>query len=84
MPIMKRQERAMQIWQVLIGAAHYRKKLTYGRLGKLIGMGAGTLAQTLGYVMRYCEKNDLPPLTVLVVNKVEGKPGSGLTTIKKS
>ena len=78
---MKRTERAMQIWQVLIGAAHSRQTLTYDMLGKLIGMGAGVLAQTLGYVMDYCEMKGLPPLTVLVVRKDTGEPGTGLTTV---
>jgi hypothetical protein len=77
---MKRAERAMQIWQVLISAAHNRQTLTYDMLGKLIGMGANVLAQTLGCVMDYCKRNGLPPLTVLVVRRDTGEPGTGLTT----
>ena len=30
-------------------------------------------------VMRYCQANGLPPLTVLVVNQETGKPGAGLS-----
>jgi hypothetical protein len=30
--------------------------------------------------MRYCARNGLPPLTVLVVAKDSGKPGAGLST----
>ena len=31
----------------------------------------------LEYILRYCEKNQLPSLTVLVVNQETGLPGSG-------
>lgn len=85
---MTRIERAAQVWQVLVAAAHYRQVLTYELLADMMGMGpegkgAGTLAQTLGVIMRYCDANKLPPLTVLVVNKKTGQPGRGLTTVKE-
>jgi hypothetical protein len=32
--------------------------------------------------MHYCEQNELPPLTALVVKKKTGLPGEGLTTRK--
>ena len=47
------------------------------------GKGAGVLAQPLGLIMRYCETNELPPLTVLVVTKETGQPGKGLRTIQE-
>jgi len=76
-------ERATQIWMVLIGAARIRQTLTYSMLADLIGMGAGTLSQPLELVMRYCERNELPPLTVLVVNQDTGRPGAGLSTLEE-
>ncbi len=78
---MKRSARAMQIWQILISAAHNRQILTYTIVADLIGMGSGTLAQTLDMIMRYCKRNNLPSLTSLVVNKNTGQPGEGLTTL---
>ncbi len=85
---MTRPERATQIWQVLVSAAHFRQVLTYEILADLIAMGpdgtgAGTLAQPLGLIMDYCKAKHLPPLTVLVVNKNTGQPGRGLTTIEE-
>ena len=71
----------MQIWQILISAAHNRQILTYKIVGKFTGMGAGTQSQTLDMIMRYCKRNKLPPLTSLVVKKTTGRPGSGLTTV---
>lgn len=83
-----RRERALQVWQVLVGAAHHRQVLTYEILAGLIGMGpegkgAGTLSQTLRLIMRYCERNNLPPVTALVVNKRTGQPGKGLTSVRE-
>ena len=74
-------ERALQIYQILIGAAHNRQVLNYDIVGKLIGVPRQGLAQHLGHIMRYCEKNGLPPLTALVVKQSSGKPGSGLVTV---
>jgi hypothetical protein len=47
-------------------------------------MGAGTLAGPLGCIMYYCEQQNLPPLTALVVKKKGGKPGSGLISVQPS
>ncbi len=80
---MKRSQRAMQIWSLLICAARERKSYTYGHLADILGMnGAGVFSQTLGKIMDYCEDNNYPPLTVLVVNKKTGLHGKGLTTVE--
>ena len=74
--------RALQIWQILIGKAHNRQTITYGQLAKLLGFqGAGTLAHMLGHIYFWCQQNDLPPLTVLVVNQDSGLPGEGVKGI---
>lgn len=75
-------ERAIQIYQILIGAAHNRQVLTYPILGKMIGVPARGLARHLGHIMHYCHRAGLPPLTVLVVQKKSGKPGDGFTTFE--
>ena len=72
--------RALQIWQILIAKASNRQTLTYGMLAQLLGFkGAGVLAPILGHIMFYCQQNNLPPLTVIVVNQKTGLPGKGLT-----
>ena len=79
---MNRPARAMQVWQILVAAAHERRTLTYGDLADILGFGgAGVLAQILGLIMNYCKSNNLPPLTILVVNQNTGLPGEGLTTV---
>jgi alkylated DNA nucleotide flippase Atl1 len=50
---MSRPERAMQVWQILIAAAHERRTLTYGEVAALLGFeGAGVLAQILRDVLQ--------------------------------
>ena len=80
--IATKEARAVQIWLILIGMAHNRQITTYKRLSELLGYrGAGVFSQLLDPIMRYCEHNNLPPLTVLIVREDTGSPGTGLTTI---
>ena len=74
--------RAVQIWQILISKAHNRQTITYGILADLLGFErADVLAYKLGHIMHFCKQNNLPHLTILVVNKKTGKPGDGFTEI---
>ena len=71
--------RAQQLWQILIGAAAQRRIVTYGILADTIGIRvAVSLGEPLFHIKHWCEQNELPPLTVIVVNKESGKPGSGM------
>ena len=80
---MTRYQRAAQIWSLLVCAARDRKTYTYGRLASALGMrGAGVMAPLLGPIMYYCLEQQFPPLTVLVVNRDTGLPGSGLKTVE--
>jgi hypothetical protein len=76
---MKKSERACQIWAVLALAARNRQSVTYGQLGKLIGVPTAGLGQLLEPIQSYCIANGLPPLTVLVVQQESGLPGPGFT-----
>ena len=80
---MTRYQRSLQIWSLLVCAARERRTYTYGDIAGILGMGgAGPIGQFLGPIMYYCEQNELPPLTVLVVNQEIGLPGAGLTAIE--
>jgi hypothetical protein len=70
-------ERAVQVWQVLIAAAHQRQTLTYSMLAVRIGVGAHQVAESLSMVGRYCAARQFPPLTVLVVQADVGRPVAG-------
>jgi hypothetical protein len=69
--------RASQIWPVLAWAATNRQTLTYGILGKLVGVPARGLGHLLEPIHAYCVEHSLPPLTSLVVSSDSGIPGTG-------
>ena len=72
------QRRASEIWKVLIARALGKLNITHGELALEIHFnGANLLAYPLDCIALYCRQNDLPPLTVLTVNRDSGKPGDG-------
>jgi hypothetical protein len=81
---MTRSGRAMQVSQILVGAAHNRKTFTYRQVAdRLKFEGARVLAQILGCIMNTCyDSKSLPPLTCLMVKRTTGLPGTGLTTVE--
>lgn len=81
---MTKYQRASQIWALLICAARERKTYTYGNTADILGFGsARVMTPFLGCIMRFCTENNLPPLTVLVVNQKTGIPGDGLSTLEE-
>lgn len=77
---MKKYQRAVQLWMLLICGARERKLYTYGQVARILGLQSGRMvARFLGPVMAFCETRHLPPLTVLVVNSRTGRPGAGMT-----
>lgn len=70
--------RAALAWTVLTGLAKQNKsEITYGELGASIGIHHRAVRFVLGVLLDYCEESELPPLTVLVVNKTSRQPGAG-------
>lgn len=77
--ISTRPNRALQAWIILISRARNRQTLTYSMLDDLMSFGnPRALGPILDYIWAYCKVNNLPPLTVLVVNKNTGVPSSGM------
>ena len=75
--------RALQIYLVLIGLAANRQTITYERLSEdYLAFGHGhIISRQLGCIMGWCYESGFPALTSLVVGKVSGEPGDGLTTV---
>ncbi|MDO4264574.1 MAG: hypothetical protein Q4C67_10295 [Deinococcus sp.] len=71
--------RAAQTWAVLAWAARHRQTITYQQLSQATGMFTGGLGSVLAPLQAYCVARQLPPLTVLVVQKSTGLPGHGFT-----
>jgi hypothetical protein len=79
-----RAARAQQIYAVLIGYAARRQTLTYGQLGDLIRFKEiRFIGQFLNPIMAYCEREDIPPLTSIVVDDATGLPGDGFNSRDK-
>ncbi|PHV63757.1 MULTISPECIES: hypothetical protein [Cyanobacterium] len=74
---MKISERSAQIWSILALSAHNRQMLTYKMVYQLTGMAISGLGKCLEPIQSYCLLNNLPPLTILVVNQNTGLPGVG-------
>jgi hypothetical protein len=79
-PSSKHQERAVQAWQILVGAGMNRRTFTYEGLSLLMYQkkAAGVLDKILGHIAFYCIDNELPPLTSIVVGKGRGTPGQDI------
>ncbi len=75
--------RALQIWQILVSKASNRQSMTYVNLSDMVGGSVipRDMGRHLNPIMRYCQINGLPPLTILVVNRRTGEPGQGLSSI---
>jgi hypothetical protein len=69
------EQRAVQIWSVLVFAARNQQILSYQLLESLTGVPKHIVAPILGKVEAYCDTHKLPKLTSLVVNQRDGVPG---------
>ncbi len=75
--------RALQAWQYLISKAKNRQLVRYGELAGLMGYTDNRpLRFILGHIMHYCQQQDLPALTIIVVNN-DGTPGEGFTQVPR-
>ena len=69
--------RALQAWQYLIAKACNRQIAKYDELRELMEYPDNRpLSPILGCIAFFCIQNDLPPLTLIVVNN-SGIPGEG-------
>jgi putative restriction endonuclease len=62
-------QRAANGWDVLTKVAVEKRLISYGQLGSLIGIHHRPVRYVLGRIQEYCLHNQLPPLTILVVNQ---------------
>lgn len=69
-------ERASRAWPVLTAIARRKEKISYGDIGKALGIHHRAVRFVLSVIQSYCLEEELPPLTILVINQ-SGKPGTG-------
>ena len=69
---------------LIVCGARERRSFTYGEIAETLKIGgAAVMAKFLGPIMRYYKAKGLPLITVLVVNKITGLSGEGLTTLEE-
>lgn len=73
---MNQVERAFRAWPILCERATQGSTITYGQLGAALGIHHRAVRYVLSLIQDYCLEEQLPPLTILVVN-VAGRPGAG-------
>ena len=79
---MKREERAEQLWSVLVLAAHNRQVLTYEIVARACGLHVPGFGDFLRPIQQLCVENSWPPLTSIIVSKQTGLPGDGFIAVE--
>ena len=79
---MTRSERAMQVWQILIGAAHNRQTLTYGQVVKTISALKVLVCwlKFLAASWAIATQNSSPSYLFSRKSKCTGPPGAGIVS----
>lgn len=72
-------ERAYRVWNALITCASQKQSISYKQLAQRLELHHRVFSYPLGLIQEYCEREHLPPLTVLVYNSDTGMPGAGFT-----
>ena len=71
------EQRAYFTWTILTRCATNKQVITYGELGKKLNLHHRAVRFILEVIQNYCLHNELPPLTILIVNQNTGLPGDG-------
>lgn len=78
MALANQYERAYRAWPILARVAQKKEKITYGDLANDLGIHHRPVRFLLEEIQSYCRREQLPPLTILVVNQ-SGIIGKGFT-----
>ena len=70
---------AIKAWKTLTNNAQKSKLITYEDLAEILKIHHRPIRLILDLIQTYCIDENLPPLTILVVNKSSGLPGAGFT-----
>lgn len=73
--VVKLEERALQLWSVLVFAAMNQKLVGYAMLADLTNL-PNQMGSFLAPVADYCNKNNLPQITSIVISQETGTPGT--------
>jgi putative restriction endonuclease len=77
--VVNQEARAYKTWNILVALAPRGTLIFYADLAKKLGTHPRAVRFVLALIQDYCRGADLPPLTILVVNKHTKRPGVGFT-----
>lgn len=75
-PTMTHQQRALQLWSLLVLAARTQTVLSYPLVFQMTGLVQQGQSAPLGHIAFYCMHKGLPILPALVVGQETGKPNA--------
>ncbi|QWC00203.1 hypothetical protein KHQ88_01155 [Mycoplasmatota bacterium] len=64
-------------WDILVDLANEHRTIYYQDLGDQIGYSPQSVGSVLSLLQNHCIWKDIPPITVLVINKETDMPGIG-------
>jgi putative restriction endonuclease len=70
-------ERAYRAWPILTAKASARQTITYSEFADHLGIHVRPVRYVLHVIQAWCLAEEKPPLTILVVNKGQGRQGQG-------
>lgn len=68
------EQRAQQFWSVMAFAAGEQKVVSYSVLSQMTELPE-TAGSVLHYIYCFCKQHHLPPLNLIVIDPVTGRPG---------
>lgn len=71
------EQRAFLMWPILTNYAKKNKTISYRELARQMNIHWRPIRYILSPIQNFCMKNELPPLTILVLNKLTSLPGDG-------
>lgn len=69
------EERALQVWSVLVLAAQHQQLIGYATLAELTNL-PNQMGNFLSPIAEYCKAYKLPQITSIVVSQETGTPGA--------
>jgi hypothetical protein len=71
-------QRARRAWPILVSIAQQKGTITYGELGRKLGLHVRSCGYFLGVIQEYlAAQRGIPKLQAVAVNKQTGIPGGG-------
>jgi len=77
-------ERALQMYSVLIVLAAQQRLIAYDDLSNIIGYAQQGLGRPLEIIQTYCQQQNIPPLTSIVISIRTGDPMPGFDNVEDS